>query len=114
MYSQIVENPAYEPKSIICAIEEKFKYRNSYGKAYSAKMKVMEMRWGTYEASYYNLLALLNTVALLNPSTYYDMKTYPLVARPDKLVLQWSFLALASASRHSDIVGPSFALMGHS
>jgi outer membrane phospholipase A len=31
MYSQIVENPSYEPKSNICAIEEKFRYRISYG-----------------------------------------------------------------------------------
>jgi hypothetical protein len=59
-----------------------------------AKKKVMEMRWGTYEASYNNLPALLNTIVVLNPGTYYDIKTYPLVARPGKHVLQWSFLAL--------------------
>jgi hypothetical protein len=29
--------------------------RNLYGKAYMAKNKVMEMWWGTYEASYDNL-----------------------------------------------------------
>jgi hypothetical protein len=31
------------------------------------KKKVMEMRWGTYEASYDNLPRLLNTIAALNP-----------------------------------------------
>jgi hypothetical protein len=41
MYSQIVENPAYEPKSIICAIEENFRYMISYGKAYRVKKKVI-------------------------------------------------------------------------
>jgi hypothetical protein len=103
MYSQIVENPAYEPKSIICTIEEKFRYRISYGKAYRAKKKVTEMRWGTYEASYNNLPALLNTIVVLNPGNYYDIKTYPLVARLGKLVLQRSFLALGpciEAFRH--------------
>jgi hypothetical protein len=40
-----VENPAYEPKSIILAIEEKFRYQISYCKAYMAKKKVIEMRW---------------------------------------------------------------------
>ena len=94
MYSQIVDNRAYEPKSIIYAIEEKFKYQISYGKAYRVKKKVLEMRWGTYEASYHNLPALLNTICVLNPSSYYDVKTYPCVEKPDKLVLQWSFLAL--------------------
>jgi hypothetical protein len=44
MYSQIVQNPAYELKSIVYAIEEKFRYRISYGKAYSAKKKVLEQR----------------------------------------------------------------------
>jgi hypothetical protein len=57
MYSQIVENTAYESKSIILVIGEKFKYMISYGKAYRAKKKVLEMRWGTYEASDDNLPA---------------------------------------------------------
>jgi hypothetical protein len=43
MFAKIVENPAYEPKSIILAIEEKFRYQKSYGKAYIAKKKVLEM-----------------------------------------------------------------------
>ena len=36
MYPLIVDNPSYEPKSIICAVEE-FKYKISYNKAYRAK-----------------------------------------------------------------------------
>ena len=46
MYSHIVENTVYEPKSIICAIEEKFKYKITYGKAYRVKKKVLEQMWG--------------------------------------------------------------------
>ena len=57
----IVDNPSYEPKSIICAVEEEFKYKISYNKAYRAKQKALEMRWGTYEASYHNIPALLHT-----------------------------------------------------
>jgi hypothetical protein len=34
MFAKIVENPAFEPKSIILSIEEKFRYHISYGKAY--------------------------------------------------------------------------------
>jgi hypothetical protein len=94
MFAKIVENPTYEAKSIILAIEEKFRYQISYGKAYMAKKKVMEMRWGTYEASYDNLPRLLNTIATLNPGSYYDIKTYNLVSRPGKQVLQRAFLAL--------------------
>jgi hypothetical protein len=47
MFAKIVENPTYESKSIILEIKEKFRYQISYGKAYMAKKKVMEMRWGT-------------------------------------------------------------------
>jgi hypothetical protein len=97
MFAKIVENPAFEPKSIILAIVEKFKYHKSYGKAYMAKKKVMEMRWGTYEASYDNLPRLLNTIAALNPGIYYDIKAYDHVSRPEKQVLQRAFLALGPA-----------------
>jgi hypothetical protein len=37
---------------------------------------------------------LLNTIATLNLGSYYDIKTYNLVSRPGKQVLQWAFLAL--------------------
>ena len=37
MYPLIVDNPSYEMKSIICAVEEEFKYKISYNKAYRAK-----------------------------------------------------------------------------
>jgi hypothetical protein len=97
MFAKIMESPAFEPKSIILAIEEKFRYHISYGKAYMAKKKVMEMRWGTYEASYDNLPRLLNTIAALNPGSYYDIKAYDHVSRPGKQVLQRGFLALGPA-----------------
>jgi hypothetical protein len=41
-----------------------------------AKKKIMEMRWGTYEASYDNLPRFLNTIVALNPVSYYDIKAY--------------------------------------
>ena len=59
MYPLIVNNPSYEPKSIICAVEEEFKYKISYSKAYRTKQKALEMRWEAYEASYHNMPALL-------------------------------------------------------
>jgi transposase-like protein len=55
------------------------------------------MRWGTYEASYDNLPRLLNTIAALNPGSYYDIKAYDHVSRPRKQVLQRAFLALGPA-----------------
>jgi hypothetical protein len=97
MFAKIVENPAFEPKSIILAIEEKFRYHISYGKAHMTKKKVVEMRWGTYEASYDNLPRLSNTISTLNPGSYYDIKAYDHVSRSGKQVLQRAFLALGPA-----------------
>jgi hypothetical protein len=62
MYPHIVNSPEYAPKAIIGAIEERFGYTIGYGKSYQAKKKVLEHRWGTYEASYYNLPSLLHTI----------------------------------------------------
>jgi len=95
-YPLIVDNASYEPKSIICAVEEEFKYKISYNKAYRAKQKALQMRWGTYEASYHNMPALLHTICLRNPGSYYDLKTYPCAQKPGKQVLQRSFLALGA------------------
>ena len=92
MYHLIVDNPNYEPKSIICAVEEEFKYKISYHKAYRAKQKALEMRWGTYEASYHNMPVLLHTICLRNPGSYYDLKTYPCAQKPGKQVLRLGHL----------------------
>ena len=59
MYGLIVDNLAYEQKMIIKHIERTFKYTISYDKAWRAKQKVFEMRFGTYEASYDNLPRML-------------------------------------------------------
>jgi hypothetical protein len=73
----IVQNSAYEPKSIVYEIEEKFRYKINYAKAYSAKKNVLELWWGTYETSYNNLPHLLHTICEMNVVSYYDIKHYP-------------------------------------
>ena len=76
MYSSVVGNIGFEPKSIIRHIENKFKYTISYAKAWRAKQKIIEMRYGTFEASYDNLPRLLATIAQRNNNTYYDLHTF--------------------------------------
>ena len=96
MYSKIVNNPGFEPKAIIQSIEDDFKYKISCSKAYRAKQKALEMRWGTYEASYHNLPHLLNTLCRRNPSSYFEIKHYTLPDDAMKRVLQRAFFALGS------------------
>ncbi|WVZ90556.1 hypothetical protein U9M48_036848 [Paspalum notatum var. saurae] len=73
MYWLVVENMEYEPKQIVVQIALKYKYTISYAKAWRAKQKVFEMRFGTYEASYDNLPRLLPHVMREEPGSYFDL-----------------------------------------
>ncbi|WVZ53713.1 LOW QUALITY PROTEIN: hypothetical protein U9M48_004618 [Paspalum notatum var. saurae] len=77
MYGRILDTPHFEPKKIIMEIELEHKYTISYAKAYRAKQKVFEMRFGTYEDSYDNLSRMLAIIAERNLGTYYDVMHFP-------------------------------------
>nr|AAX92751.1 transposon protein, putative, mutator sub-class [Oryza sativa Japonica Group]ABA91495.1 transposon protein, putative, Mutator sub-class [Oryza sativa Japonica Group] len=94
MYAHVIDNLTYEPRSIIRHIEETYKYTISYAKAWRAKQKIIEMRFGTYEASYVNLPRLLGVIEERNPGSSYEVKKFPSIEHPGKSVLQRAFLAL--------------------
>ena len=94
MYAHVIDNLTYEPRSIIRHIEETYKYTISYAKAWRAKQKIIEMRFGTYEASYDNLPRLLGVIEERNPGSSYEVKKFPSIEHPGKSVLQRVFLAL--------------------
>nr|ABG22009.1 transposon protein, putative, Mutator sub-class [Oryza sativa Japonica Group] len=96
MYSSVVSNFGFEPKSIISYIENKFKYTISYAKAWRAKQKIIEMRYGTFEASYDNLPCLLATIAQRNNNTYCDLHTFTSADDRTKSVLQGAFFSLGA------------------
>ncbi|WVZ90564.1 hypothetical protein U9M48_036855 [Paspalum notatum var. saurae] len=77
IYGRILDAPYFEPKQIIREMELQHQYTISYAKAYRAKQKVFEMRFGTYEDSYDNLPRMLATIAQRNPGTYYDVMHFP-------------------------------------
>jgi hypothetical protein len=104
MYGMIVANLSFEPKSIITYIKEKYMYTISYGKAWSAKQKVLEMRFGTFETAYDNISRLLAIICQRNPGSYYDK------VRPS--YCSGSFSAWVHALTHSNTAGLSCASMG--
>jgi hypothetical protein len=93
MYGMIVENLLFEPKSIIRHIQEKYKYNISYSKAWSAKQKVLEIRFGTFEAAYDNISRLLTILYQRNPESYYDLKSLDREEDPS-FILQRVFFSL--------------------
>ena len=103
MYGAIIDNIHYEPKSIIRQIQEDFQYTITYGKAWRAKQKAIEKRFGTFEASYDNLPDLLRTLMQRNVGTYFDVMDYPDPTKPDKRILQRACFAIGAcinAFRH--------------
>jgi len=69
MYGVILDKIDYEPKLII---NDHFQYKISYAKAWRAKQKMFEMRFGTYEASYDNLPHMLSAIVQRNPGSATD------------------------------------------
>jgi hypothetical protein len=91
----IVANLSFEPKSIIRHIQEKYKYTISYGKTWSAKQKVLEMRFGTFEAAYDNNISrLLAVICQRNPGSYCDLKSLDRGQGPP-FILQRVFFSLS-------------------
>jgi hypothetical protein len=107
-----VKCPNYEPKAITGAIKEQFGYTIGYNKAYQAKKKALEHRWGTYEASCHNFRSLLDTIVQMNPDSYYDIKDYPCVEKPSNIVLQRSFLALGAYIEAFKVCRPVICIDG--
>ena len=70
IYGLIMNNLNYEPKMIVRHIEQTYQYNISYLKAWQAKQKVFEMRFGTCEASYDNLPRMLSQVAARNHESF--------------------------------------------
>src|SRR6185312_10785777 len=70
IYGLIMDNLNYEPKMIVRHIKQTYQYTISYLKAWRAKQRVFEMRFGTYEASYDNLPQMLSYVVARNPRSF--------------------------------------------
>ena len=92
MYGLIMDNLNYEPKMIVRHIEQTYQYTISYLKAWQAKQKVFEMRFGTYEASYDNMPRMLSQVAARNPRSFYDTSLIPTMTRGQSILQRAFFL----------------------
>ena len=75
LYREIVENVSIETKFIQTYVRNKYQYNISYAKAWRAKQKALEMRFGSFLDSYHNLPALLCTLQGRNPGTHVDIVT---------------------------------------
>ena len=91
MYGVILDKMDYEPALIIRDIEQNFQYVISYAKAWRAKQKVFEMRFGTYEASYDNLPRMLEAIVQRNPGSAFDTYSVPSLSGGPSILLRAFF-----------------------
>ena len=68
MYTEIVEKKDMEAKHIQTAVKVRWNYVIPYGKAWRAKQKAMEERFGTFFDSYDNVVRLLGILKERNPA----------------------------------------------
>lgn len=103
LYSEIVECKAIEVKAIQKKFFVRLKYNISYGKAWRAKQKALETRFGSYFDAYDSVVRLVQTLQNRNPGTYVDIQELYLPEFPTVRVLHWlffSFGACIEAFRH--------------
>ena len=103
MYTEIVEKKDMEAKHIQTAVKVRWNYVIPYGKAWRAKQKAMEERFGTFFDSYDNVVRLLGILKERNPGTYVNVQHMRLLSIPDFKVLKrvfFSFAMCIEAFRH--------------
>jgi hypothetical protein len=103
LYSEIVESKAMEVKAIQTKVFIRFKYIISYGKAWRAKHRALETRFGLYFDAYDSVVQLLRTLQDRNPGTYVDIQELFMPEFPTMRVLHrlfFSFGVCIEAFRH--------------
>ena len=86
--TEIVQKKEMEAKHIQTAVKVTWNYSIPYGKAWRAKQKAMEERFGTFFDSYDNVVRLLDILKERNPGTYVNVQHTRLPRIPDFKVLK--------------------------
>ena len=76
LYTEIVESKAMEVKAIRHKVRVRFNYNISYDKAWRAKQRALEDRFGSFMDSYDAVVRLIHTLQARNPGTYVDVQDF--------------------------------------
>ena len=87
MFTEIVGNQAMGVKAIIDKVKVRFNYIISYGKAWRAKQRALEDRFGSFRDAYDCVVPLLHTLQARNPGTYVDIQHFLMPEYPTVKVL---------------------------
>src|SRR4051812_38631179 len=74
MFSEIVKNKDMVVGAIQTAVKTRYDYEISYGKAWRAKQRALEERFGSFYDAYDGVVRLLRTLQERNPGTHLDIQ----------------------------------------
>lgn len=103
MFSEIVKNKDMVVGAIQTAVKTRFDYSISYGKAWRAKQRALEERFGSFFDAYDGVVRLLRTLQERNPGTHVDIQHWVHPEIPGVKVLHrvfFSFAICIEAFRH--------------
>nr|XP_051211810.1 uncharacterized protein LOC127329321 [Lolium perenne] len=103
LYTEIVEGQAMRVNAIQKNVKKHHFYTISYGKAWRAKQRAMEMRFGSFRDAYDAVVRLLQTLQARNPDTYVNIQDMFLPEYPSYRVLHrvyFSFGVCIESFRH--------------
>ena len=111
IYGMVMDKMHLEPKMIIRRIQCKYHFNISYAKAWRAKQRVFERRFGTCEASYDNIPRMLQIIAQRNPDSSYSFKEIPNHSG-GRTILQRAFFCLGPCVRAFQFCLPLLCIDG--
>uniref|UniRef100_I1Q6G1 MULE transposase domain-containing protein n=1 Tax=Oryza glaberrima TaxID=4538 RepID=I1Q6G1_ORYGL len=94
--NEIIEGDDLPMRHIIKLMEKGEQYTISNHKAWRAKQKAMEKRYGTFEEAYDTLPQMLNILKSRNPRTYVAVQDRESIRPPNYLVMQRAFFAFGA------------------
>jgi hypothetical protein len=103
LYTEIVEGQVMRVNAIQKNVKKHHFYTISYGKAWRAKQRAMEMRFGSFRDAYDAVVRLLQTLQARNPDTYVNIQDMFLPEYPSYRVLHrvyFSFGVCIESFRH--------------
>ena len=95
LFSEIVRKKDMTARSIQLAVKSRWKTKILYGKAWRAKQKALEMRFGTFYDAYDNAVKMVSTLRERNPGTEATVQLVKIPGHPQLAVFGRMFFSFA-------------------
>ena len=95
LYDEIVRTKDMVARNIISTVKARWKTTIKYGKAWRAKQKALEERFGSFYDAYDNVVHQITTLSERNPGTHASLQLFKLAEEPNYSVFCRMFFSFA-------------------